>query len=90
MCAGNQCCKDGSTCPSAQNNFKLCPKDKTYDCTNHTIPLPENFSCPSENNNNAVLGLILLVQEDVKIWDNGAMIFMPLSPTDAVEQTMEK
>jgi hypothetical protein len=37
-----------------------------------------------------VLGLILLVQEDVKIWDNGAMIFMPLSPTDAVEQTMEK
>jgi len=33
MCAGNQCCPDGSTCPSANNSYKLCPKGKEVDCT---------------------------------------------------------
>jgi hypothetical protein len=42
MCAGNQCCKDGSTCPSAQNNFNLCPSGKTSDCTQ---PIPIAMTC---------------------------------------------
>merc|ERR1719414_1067616 len=33
ICGGNQCCPDGSTCPSADNTFKLCPKPKRQDCT---------------------------------------------------------
>merc|ERR1712241_1111428 len=33
MCAGNQCCPDGTTCPSAENSFTGCPKPKTEDCT---------------------------------------------------------
>lgn len=32
-CMGNQCCRDGSTCPSASSSFKLCPRGKTTDCT---------------------------------------------------------
>ena len=32
MCAGNQCCADGSTCPSAQNSFTGCSSGKGYDC----------------------------------------------------------
>lgn len=45
MCSGNQCCKDGSTCPSAQNNFTRCPRRKTSDCT--TEPSSDYFQCPS-------------------------------------------
>lgn len=33
MCAGNQCCQDGVTCPSADSSFKSCPQGKTEDCT---------------------------------------------------------
>jgi hypothetical protein len=32
-CAGNQCCGDLSTCPSADNSFSGCPSGKNYDCT---------------------------------------------------------
>lgn len=32
-CAGNQCCGDGSTCPSASSTYHSCPKPKTSDCT---------------------------------------------------------
>ena len=33
QCAGNECCGDGSTCPSASKDFACCPKPKGYDCT---------------------------------------------------------
>lgn len=33
MCAGDSCCPDGSTCPSADDSFKGCTKSKTTDCT---------------------------------------------------------
>jgi hypothetical protein len=32
-CQGDQCCPDGSTCPSASQEFKGCPKGKVEDCT---------------------------------------------------------
>ena len=32
-CAGNQCCPDGSICPSADDSFTGCPKSKNIDCT---------------------------------------------------------
>jgi hypothetical protein len=32
-CAGNQCCGDLSTCPSADSSFQGCPSGKNYDCT---------------------------------------------------------
>lgn len=32
-CAGNQCCPDGSTCPSAASSFAGCVKPKREDCT---------------------------------------------------------
>ncbi|CAJ1402282.1 unnamed protein product [Effrenium voratum] len=35
-CAGNQCCPDGSTCPSADAGFKDCTDSKTEDCTQVT------------------------------------------------------
>eukprot|EP00931_Biecheleriopsis_adriatica_P061972 TRINITY_DN372_c0_g1_i1.p1 TRINITY_DN372_c0_g1~~TRINITY_DN372_c0_g1_i1.p1 ORF type:complete len:777 (+),score=117.95 TRINITY_DN372_c0_g1_i1:43-2331(+) len=31
-CAGNSCCPDGSTCPSADRDFGCCPKPKAEDC----------------------------------------------------------
>jgi hypothetical protein len=31
-CAGNACCPDGSTCPSAQEDFACCPSPKKADC----------------------------------------------------------
>merc|ERR1712070_559130 len=37
MCAGNQCCQDGSTCPSADATYSLCPQPKTFDCTQGPI-----------------------------------------------------
>lgn len=33
MCAGNQCCPDGSACPSAESTFSGCPNPKADDCT---------------------------------------------------------
>ncbi|CAE7582387.1 SLC8A1, partial [Symbiodinium pilosum] len=35
-CAGNQCCPDGSTCPSADAGFHGCTDSKTEDCTQMT------------------------------------------------------
>jgi len=37
MCAGDQCCHDMSTCPSAFNDYRGCPKPKTYDCTQQML-----------------------------------------------------
>jgi hypothetical protein len=37
-CAGNQCCPDGSTCPSAENSFLRCPHEKNNDCTEDSPP----------------------------------------------------
>jgi len=36
-CGGNQCCSDGSTCPSADNSFTGCGKAKSFDCTTGLI-----------------------------------------------------
>lgn len=33
MCAGNECCAGGVTCPSADPHFHCCPNPKTIDCT---------------------------------------------------------
>lgn len=33
FCAGDQCCGDGSTCPSADGKFTGCPMPKKFDCT---------------------------------------------------------
>merc|ERR1712070_757579 len=33
LCAGSQCCPDGSTCPSADNSFTGCAQGKSSDCT---------------------------------------------------------
>jgi len=33
MCAGDQCCQDGTTCPSADSSFQGCALPKTNDCT---------------------------------------------------------
>lgn len=38
MCAGNQCCRDGSACPSAEASFHSCPKAKATDCTSPFSP----------------------------------------------------
>jgi hypothetical protein len=32
-CQGNQCCRDGSTCPSADPSFHECVLPKFDDCT---------------------------------------------------------
>lgn len=32
-CGGNQCCPDGSTCPSAEGDFSGCSAPKVFDCT---------------------------------------------------------
>lgn len=37
-CAGDQCCADGSTCPSASDSYHKCPKGKTEDCTKAPQP----------------------------------------------------
>lgn len=36
MCAGNQCCPDGSACPSASSDFSGCGLPKREDCTEAT------------------------------------------------------
>jgi len=33
FCAGDQCCADGTTCPSAEESFQGCLKPKAADCT---------------------------------------------------------
>jgi hypothetical protein len=45
-CKGNTCCSDGSTCPSAQNDFGCCPKPKEEDCTTGPTPPPSPPSPP--------------------------------------------
>merc|ERR1712151_205964 len=41
MCAGNQCCPGGVTCPSASPDFTGCPSGKTNDCTgSDPVPTP--------------------------------------------------
>jgi hypothetical protein len=37
MCGGNQCCRDGSTCPSAASDFTGCPVAKKFDCTHSSV-----------------------------------------------------
>merc|ERR1711998_250615 len=37
MCAGNQCCRDGSTCPSADPSFTGCAVAKKSDCTQSSV-----------------------------------------------------
>jgi hypothetical protein len=37
MCAGNQCCMDGSTCPSADPTFTGCAVAKKSDCTSSSV-----------------------------------------------------
>ena len=47
-CAGNQCCPDGSICPSADNAFNGCPDPKLSDCTKGeepVVPDPDNTAC---------------------------------------------
>jgi hypothetical protein len=49
MCAGNQCCRDGTTCPSADPSFQGCPKPKTTDCTQAAAHcnVGDSVPCPS-------------------------------------------
>merc|ERR1711894_684215 len=39
MCAGNQCCPDGSICPSAAKDFAGCPHGKDEDCTGEGVDM---------------------------------------------------
>ena len=39
VCAGPQCCRDGSICPSADDSFKGCAKPKKFDCTKALGPV---------------------------------------------------
>jgi hypothetical protein len=41
MCAGSQCCADGSTCPSADPAFSGCQKPKLVDCTGSTATVDD-------------------------------------------------
>lgn len=41
-CAGNHCCPDNSTCPSAANDYACCAKPKKVDCTK-----PSQISIPA-------------------------------------------
>lgn len=36
-CAGSECCPDLTTCPSADDSWKGCPKPKTVDCTTGNV-----------------------------------------------------
>jgi len=48
-CKGQECCPDGSICPSAPNSWKGCPKPKDYDCTQGAaLPLFERKNMSSE------------------------------------------
>merc|ERR1711957_1033906 len=46
-CAGNGCCPDGSTCPSATPGWMCCPKPKEEDCTSGIPPAPTPPAPPS-------------------------------------------
>jgi len=46
-CAGNGCCPDGSTCPSATPGWLCCPKPKEMDCTSGVPPPPTPPPPPS-------------------------------------------
>merc|ERR1712136_673698 len=46
QCAGNECCGDGSTCPSAQEDFQCCPLPKTEDCV-VGVPTPPPTPLPT-------------------------------------------
>jgi len=46
-CAGNSCCRDGSTCPSAHPDFACCPSEKTTDCTGGVAPPAPQPAPPS-------------------------------------------
>lgn len=46
-CAGNGCCPDGSTCPSATPGWLCCPKPKEEDCTSGIPPAPTPPAPPS-------------------------------------------
>lgn len=46
-CAGNSCCPDGSTCPSAHPEFACCPTAKAADCTGGVAPPPAPPPAPA-------------------------------------------
>eukprot|EP00929_Paragymnodinium_shiwhaense_P093752 TRINITY_DN53_c0_g1_i8.p1 TRINITY_DN53_c0_g1~~TRINITY_DN53_c0_g1_i8.p1 ORF type:complete len:760 (-),score=142.06 TRINITY_DN53_c0_g1_i8:520-2799(-) len=46
-CAGNTCCPDGSTCPSAQEDFGCCPRAKKADCIKPGPPSPPTPPTPT-------------------------------------------
>lgn len=39
-CKGNECCPNGSICPSAAPNFGACERAKAEDCTVDSAPIP--------------------------------------------------
>jgi len=41
FCRGDQCCSDGTTCPSARASFKACDIGKTEDCTWAVLQQPQ-------------------------------------------------
>ncbi|CAE7712996.1 Poglut1 [Symbiodinium pilosum] len=43
-CAGNQCCPDGTACPSATDDFALCPAPRLYTCPPETTTQTTTFS----------------------------------------------
>ena len=48
MCMGDQCCPDGSTCPSASKDFVSgCHKPKESDCTGALCEVREYVKCPN-------------------------------------------
>ena len=54
LCAGNQCCPDGTICPSANANFTGCPiPKKSQDCTKpgsgNVTPAPTPAPAPPSN-----------------------------------------
>jgi hypothetical protein len=46
-CAGNSCCPDGRTCPSAHPDFACCPAPKVTDCTGGVAPPPAPPPAPA-------------------------------------------
>merc|ERR1712127_376921 len=50
MCAGDECCPDGSTCPSASGEVAECAHGKTRDCTppSKTAFHSEEITCMPE------------------------------------------
>jgi len=46
-CMGNECCQDGTTCPSADPTYDMCPSPKTVDCTVPSSPTPAPVPTPA-------------------------------------------